>query len=110
MRRRLDMPPLPFLEPDGLMYHLDSDGSLMPYVEPIPTSPSEPSEGQELGAMTSTFLSSTQDYVVRARYLVGKQASDVDLASPILSTQDARRTIAKLERATMELRQGILGE
>jgi hypothetical protein len=106
MRRRLDIPPLPFLEPDGLMYHLDSDGTLIPYVEEAQQDSGE-SEGQELGAMTSTFFSSAQDYVSRARYLAGNSPRDGDENSP-LSAVDARRAIAKLERATEELRTGIL--
>ncbi|KAK0230505.1 hypothetical protein IW262DRAFT_1444924 [Armillaria fumosa] len=108
MRRRLDIPPLPFLQPDGKTYHLDGEGDLIPYIDDSQNNADGDSEGQELGQMQS-FLSSTQDYVGRARYLVGNQSSrDIDLAS--LSAIDARRAIAKLERATMELRQGILGD
>ncbi|KAG7449375.1 uncharacterized protein BT62DRAFT_1054189 [Guyanagaster necrorhizus] len=108
MRRRLDIPPLPFLQPDGKMYHLDGEGDLIPYIDDSQDNAEGDSEGQELGQMQS-FLSSTQDYVGRARYLVGTQSSrDIDAAS--LSAIDARRAIAKLERATMELRQGILGD
>lgn len=106
MRRRLDIPPLPFLEPDGAMYHLDVDGSLIPYIEDVSFS-SNDDEGQELGTMLPTLLSSAQDYVARARYLVGTQSLDTHSSS--LSAIEARRTIAKLERATMELRQGVLG-
>lgn len=105
MRRRLDMPPLPFLEPDGAMYHLDVDGALIPYIEDILISPNDDG-GQELGTMLPTPLSSAQDYVARARYLVGTQSPDTHSSS--LSAMEARRAIAKLERATMELRQGIL--
>lgn len=105
MRRRLDIPPLAFLEPDGAMYHLDFDGSLIPYVEDSRLSPSDNGEARELGAMTSTFLSSAQDYVARARYLVGNQLQDSDTSD---SAVEVRRAIAKVERATMELRQGIL--
>ncbi|KAF8165206.1 hypothetical protein B0H34DRAFT_228371 [Crassisporium funariophilum] len=108
MRRRLDIPPSPFLEPDGAMYHLDFEGSLIPYVEEIHTNHSESGEGQELGAMASTFLSSAQDYVARARYLVGNQSNDPDMDGSSASAVEARRAIAKLERATMELRHGIL--
>jgi len=104
MRRRLDIPPLAFLEPDGAMYHVDSDGSLIPYVE---QSHSDGDEGREMGSMTSTFLSSAQDYVARARYLAGNQLQDID-TNPQASAVDVRRAIAKVERATMELRQGIL--
>ncbi|KAJ3517969.1 hypothetical protein NLJ89_g163 [Agrocybe chaxingu] len=108
MRRRLDIPPLPFLEPDGSMYHLDFDGSLIPYVEPDhPTTP-DGNEGQELGAMSSSFFSSAQDYVARARYLVGNHSPDSERGSSTPSTLEVRRAIAKLERATTELRQGIL--
>lgn len=108
MRRRLDIPPLPYLEPDGAMYHLDSDGTLIPYVEEPQQDPNE-GEGQELGTMTSAFFSSAQDYVGRARYLAGNSPRDNDESNPT-SPVDARRAIAKLERATAELRQGILSE
>jgi hypothetical protein len=107
MRRRLDIPPLAFLEPDGAMYHVDSDGSLIPYVEESQPSHSDGDEGREMGTMTSTFLSSAQDYVARARYLAGSQLQDID-TNPQASAVDVRRAIAKVERATMELRQGIL--
>ncbi|GLB33681.1 putative protein present in Fab1, YOTB, Vac1, and EEA1 [Lyophyllum shimeji] len=107
MRRRLDISPLPFLEPDGSMYHLDSDGSLIPYVEGNVHDHGN-GEGQELGSMPSTLLASAQDYVARSRYLVGTQPQ-YDSPTPI-SAIEARRAIAKLERATMELRQGILGD
>ncbi|SJL02266.1 uncharacterized protein ARMOST_05592 [Armillaria ostoyae] len=93
--------------PDGKMYHLDGEGDLIPYIDDSQDN-ADGDEGQELGQMQS-FLSSTQDYVGRARYLVGNQSSrDIDPVS--LSAIDARRAIAKLERATMELRQGILGD
>lgn len=102
MRRRLDIPPLPFLMPDGAMYHL-ADGQLIPYVDQD-ESVFGGSEGQELSAMPSTGMSS-QDYVARARYLVGTPSlDDSDLGSGL----EARRMIAKLERATTELRQGLL--
>ncbi|KAF7971765.1 hypothetical protein HWV62_19939 [Athelia sp. TMB] len=107
MRRRLDIPPLPFLGPDGSMYHLAADGAMIPYVE---DNMSDDGEGQELGAMSSTMLSSAQDYVARARYLVGNQSRDSDANGEILNAVDARRAIAKLERATTELRQGLLGD
>ncbi|KAI0375768.1 hypothetical protein BV20DRAFT_1032181 [Pilatotrama ljubarskyi] len=104
MRRRLDIPPLPFLQPDGAMYHL-VDGQLIPYVE-HDGSDFGGSDGQELGAMPSSGLTS-QDYVARARYLVGTpQPDDRDSGSAL----EARRMIAKLERATTELRQGILSD
>ncbi|KAG5637455.1 hypothetical protein H0H81_004472 [Sphagnurus paluster] len=109
MRRRLDIPPLPFLEPDGSMYHLDADGSLIPFVEEN-TNEIGDGEGQELGSMPTTFLSSAQDYVARSRYLVGTQAQHQDVTGTSLSPVETRRAIAKLERATMELRQGILAD
>lgn len=108
MRRRLDIPPLPFQEPDGAMYHLASDGSLVPFTENDQGDFGE-GEGQELGAMTSTRLSSAQDYVSRAWYLVGTQR-DAVVGEETLSAVEARRAIAKLERATTELRQGILSK
>lgn len=108
MRRRLDIPPLPYLEPDGSMYYLDSDGTLIPYVEESQRDSNE-GEGQELGAMSSTFFSSAQDYVGRARYLAGNSPRDVGENNPV-SAVEARRAIAKLERATEELRTGILSK
>ncbi|KAG6817214.1 hypothetical protein H0H87_011572 [Tephrocybe sp. NHM501043] len=109
MRRRLDIPPLPFLEPDGSMYHLDGEGSLIPFVEDTQDNDGD-GEGQELGAMPSTLLSSAQDYVSRARYLVGNQSQHTDNSGASVSAVEARRAIAKLERATMELRQGLLAD
>jgi hypothetical protein len=108
MRRRLDIPPLPFFEPDGAMYHLAADGAMIPYIEEYQSDLGE--DGQELGTMQSTALSSAQDYVARARYLVGNQSRDADASSDAVSAVDARRAIAKLERATTELRQGILSK
>ncbi|KAJ7742474.1 FYVE-domain-containing protein, partial [Mycena maculata] len=103
LRRRLDIPPLPFLEPDGAMYHLDADGTLIPFVDE--RGEGGVADGQELGMIRPTLISGAQDYVVRARYLVGMQ-SDSSTDSPV----EARRAIAKLERATMELREGLLGD
>ncbi|KAG6868447.1 hypothetical protein C0993_002585 [Termitomyces sp. T159_Od127] len=108
MRRRLDIPPLPFLEPNGSMYHLDANGSFIPFVGD--NQENNEGEGQELGAMPSTFLSSAQDYVSRARYLVGNQSQHTDNNGTPPSAVEVRRAIAKLERATMELRQGILAD
>ena len=105
MRRRIDISPLPFLQPDGGMYYLTSDGSLIPFVDQT----SQVDDGQELGTMAPTFLSSAQDYVARARYLVGNQTKDGDASYPSRTAAEIRRSIAKLERATAELRQGILG-
>ncbi|KAF9483942.1 FYVE-domain-containing protein, partial [Pholiota conissans] len=112
MRRRLDIPPLAFLEPDGAMYHLDFDGSLIPYTEDASQTqlPDGSDGGREMSTMASTFLSSAQDYVARARYLVGNQLQDPDTEDPNVSAVDVRRAIAKVERATMELRQGILSD
>jgi hypothetical protein len=90
------------------MYHLSADGAMIPHIEEYQSDLGE-GDGQELGAMHSTLLSSAQDYVARARYLVGKQSRDAD-ANGVVSAVDARRAIAKLERATTELRQGLLGK
>ncbi|KAI6164748.1 hypothetical protein EDD17DRAFT_1801696 [Pisolithus thermaeus] len=109
MRRRLDIPPLPFMQPDGALYHLATDGTLIPYVGKVESSPGDP-DGQELGSMPPNPLSSAQDYVARARYLVGNRSRDAEIDSGELSAIEARRIIAKLERATTELRQGILGD
>jgi hypothetical protein len=105
MRRRLDIPPLPFQGSDGSMYHPALDGSLIPFVGQEQSDLED--EGQELGTMTSTRLSSAQDYVSRARYLVGTQR-DASANGEMLPAVEARRAIAKLERATTELRQGLL--
>lgn len=108
MRRRLDIPPLPYLAPDGLMYQLTNDGKLVLFV-------SEPQEeaygvdGHELGAMPASFLSMSHDYVARSRYLAGTPSA----ADPTVSSVppvEVRRSIAKLERAVMELRMGMLGK
>ncbi|TCD66928.1 hypothetical protein EIP91_000706 [Steccherinum ochraceum] len=108
LRRRLDIPPMPFLQPDGMMYHLDSDGILIPFVDE--DEDFDQDQGQEMGSMPTTGLSSAQDYVARARYLAGSPYEDSDSSSRDSSGVDVRRAIAKLERATTELRQGILGD
>nr|VWP00534.1 Pre-mRNA-splicing ATP-dependent RNA helicase PRP28 (EC [Ganoderma boninense] len=92
--------------PDGAMYHL-ADGQLIPYVEHGDgESDFGGSDGQEMSAMPTLGLGS-QDYVARARYLVGTpHPDDGDMSSAL----EARRMIAKLERATTELRQGLLGD
>jgi hypothetical protein len=100
---------LPFLELDGAMYHLNFDGTLIPYQENTFNAPDE-DEGQELTTIPSTSRSIVQDYVARARYLVGNQSQDSDANASFPSALEARRTVAKLERAVSELRQGLLGE
>jgi hypothetical protein len=104
MRRRLDIPPLPFLVPDGEYHHWLQDGTMVPTTHGFGES-----EGQELSAVPSNPLASVQDYVARARYLAGTQGGDSETADQLNSAVEARRAIAKLERATTELRQGILG-
>lgn len=106
MRRRIDIPPMPFMEPDGNFYHLLEDGELVRFVEDVPGDEGEGS--QELVSMSKFSSSHAQDYVSRARYLVGNQSPDAD--GEVLSAVDARRAIAKLERATTELRDGITGK
>lgn len=109
MRRRLDIPPLPFLGTDGTMYDLSSNGTLVPHISDV-QSDGFSGDGQELGAMPASFLSTSQDYVARSRYLAGTPAvnsqGDVDPQSAI----EARQAIAKLEHAVMELRTGMLGK
>lgn len=83
------------------MYHLDDQGGMIPYTE-SPHDDFEHGDDQELRSMPTSFLSSNHDYVSRARYLVGNQTR-----TPT-TTMETRRAIAKLERATMELRQGLL--
>ena len=109
MRRRLDIPPLPFLGKDGAMYQLSGDGSLLPYV-PEHQNSSFSGDGHELGAMPSSFLSHSQDYVARSRYLAGTPLTDAMSDANGNSAIELRRAIAKLERAVMELRTGMLGE
>lgn len=108
MRRRLDIPPLPFLQPDGAMYLLDADGALVLY-EGDDDDHFDGTDGQELGSMPSSGLTAAQDYVARARYLAGSMNNDADFVMDSSSAVQARRAIAKLERATAELREGILG-
>jgi hypothetical protein len=107
MRRRLDIPPLPFLGPDGRYHHWLQDGTMVP-VEDNSNDLGDP-EGQELSVIPSNPLSSAQDYVARARYLAGPQVGDLEAIDQSNSAVEVRRAIAKLERATTELRQGILG-
>jgi hypothetical protein len=107
MRRRLDIPPLPFLGPDGNYYHWLHDGTMVPFEDT--TNDLSDSGGQELAAVPSSPLASAQDYVARARYLAGPQVGNLETVGQLNSAVEARRAIAKLERATMELRQGILG-
>jgi hypothetical protein len=92
MRRRLDIPPLPFLEPSG-MYYVASDGAMVPAGE---------EGGEEMGQMG---LGVGQDYLSRARYVVG------ELDSPLegMSGVDYGRRVAKLERAVNDLRSGLAG-
>ncbi|KAI0068940.1 FYVE-domain-containing protein [Artomyces pyxidatus] len=109
MRRRLDIPPLPFLGPDGGFYHWLPDGTMVPFEDTIDDF--EDGEGQELGTVPSSHpLTSAQDYVARARYLAGAQTEENNVTDQHSSAIDARRAIAKLERATTELRQGMLGD
>jgi hypothetical protein len=100
MRRRLDIPSLPFMESDGLMYNLDAEGNLVPYRD------GETSTTQEMEPMPA-LTSKNDDYVGKARYLVGLQIRP-DGNGGSASGIEIRRTIAKLERAIMELKQGIL--
>ena len=107
MRRRLDIPPLPFLGPDGQYHYWLNDGTMVPVVDAV-NSFGE-SEGQELLTLPSQPLSGAQDYVARARYLAGPQVGDSEALDQMNSAVEVRRAIANLERATMELRQGIVG-
>jgi hypothetical protein len=92
------------------MYQLLGDGLLVPFVGDT-ASDDFAGEGQELGEMPSTFLSVSQDYVARSRYLAGTpHGADTPASGEQSSAVDARRAIAKLERAVMELRTGMLGE
>jgi hypothetical protein len=107
MRRRLDIPPLPFLGPDGEYHHWLHDGTMVPFEDTV--NGFGESEGQELSAVPRNLLASAQDYVARARYLAGPQVGDSETVDQLNSAVEARRAIAKLERATTELRHGIEG-
>ena len=115
LRRRLDIPSLPFLQPDGLRYYLGTDGTLLPAEENQVGS--YEGDGQEMGTFTSTIAG--QDYVSRARYLAGTQRKGsvsvglVDnngfgINGETVSAADLKRAIGRLERASIELRAGIL--
>ncbi|KAF8528769.1 hypothetical protein BU17DRAFT_37329 [Hysterangium stoloniferum] len=107
MRRRLDIPLLPFMQPDGSMYHVTTDGTLVP----LQDDSYDPDGGQELGVMPQSYLSLTQDYVARARYLAGSpRGTDSDSVNEVVSAADVRQSIAKLERAVLELRTGMLSD
>jgi hypothetical protein len=108
MRRRLDIPPLPFLSPDGEYHFWLDDGTMVPFEDTV--NGFGDSDGQELSAVSSNPLASAQDYVARARYLAGPQVGGPEFVDSLNSAVEARRAIAKLERATTELRQGILGK
>ncbi|KAF8709065.1 Protein present in Fab1, YOTB, Vac1, and EEA1, partial [Rhizoctonia solani] len=82
MRRRLDIPPLPFMEPSG-MYWVGADGGLVPVGE---------EGGEEMGA-----ISGGGDYVTRARYLVALLESP----GPHMDALEYGRRVAKLERAIL---------
>jgi hypothetical protein len=107
MRRRLDIPPLPFLGPDGGYHHWLNDGTMVPFEDTVNSFGD--SEGQELSAIPSNPFSGAQDYVARARYLAGPQVGDSEALEQLNSAVEARRAIANLEHATAELREGILG-
>jgi hypothetical protein len=107
MRRRLDIHPLPFMEPDGSMYHVADNGVLVPFVH---DDAFDPDGGQELGSMPQSYLSFTQDYVSRARYLAGSpHDNDLNAVESTSTPADVRKVITKLERAVLELRAGMLG-
>jgi len=96
------------MEPDGSMYQLTGTGSLVPFIE---DDVFDPDGGQELGSMPQSYLSFTQDYVSRARYLAGsRHGNDLDSVDSVSSAADVRKSIAKLERAVLELRAGMLGK
>jgi len=107
MRRRLDIPPLPFLGPDGEYHHWLNDGTTVPFEDTVNSFGEF--EGQELLVVANNPFSAAQDYVARARYLAGPQVGYPEALDQLNSVVEARRAIAKLERATTELRQGILG-
>lgn len=63
------------------MYHLDADGTLIPYLDENHSDSGDYIDGygQETGSIPSvTSLSGDQYYVARARYLVGTKSHDTD--------------------------------
>ncbi|GJJ07266.1 hypothetical protein Clacol_001466 [Clathrus columnatus] len=100
MRRRLDMPPLPYMGPDGGLYLISDHGMLIPRQDEA----YDPEGGQELGPVPRW----NDDYVTRARYLAGPPPdNEADGTNDLL---EVRRSISKLERAVLELRAGMLGD
>lgn len=116
MRRRLDISPLPFLQPNGKFYSLTESGALIPYVpedhrDNQSVLDSSDAGGVELSSTPSGLAG--RDYVARARYLAdgrnNRRASTS--GSPDLESLDAtqmKRIANKLERAIGELRIGLL--
>lgn len=94
LRRRLDIPPLPFLQPDGQLYMLSAEGDLVP--------PDDMDEGVVLGNVKG------EDYVSVARRLVGQ--SDPSGSGFEDDVGGLRRTVLKLERAVDALRSGVAGK
>jgi hypothetical protein len=113
MRRRLDIPALPFMESDGSLYSLTNEGTLVPHIDlnPEQNSPQVEEEGAELSSipLPSPLLSQSQDYVSRAKYLAGGHLTIED-GTTNASPATVRRSIAKLERAVSELRIGVLSK
>ncbi|KAG8716298.1 hypothetical protein FRC11_005128 [Ceratobasidium sp. 423] len=91
MRRRLDIPPLPFMEPSG-MYWVGADGALVPV-------------GEEGGEEMGTF-GGGGDYVTRARYLVGP----LEAPGPHMDAVEYGRRAAKLERGVNDLKAGLVDD
>ncbi|KAF8341512.1 uncharacterized protein EI90DRAFT_2905326, partial [Cantharellus anzutake] len=108
MRRRLDVTSLPLMQPDGNLYSLTEDGGFAPYVpDEISDLGDDEDGGVELSTLTSNGLSSHQDYISRARYLVGSSGSpSMDEMGP-QTPADIKRDINKLSRAVGELRLGM---
>ncbi|KAG8804699.1 hypothetical protein FRC16_003589 [Serendipita sp. 398] len=116
LRRRIDIPPLPFLQPDGRRYHISTDGDLIPVEDNY--GDSFEGDGQEMNAMSSLPGS---DYLSRARYLAGTQRkgslsvglldnNGAGINGEVVSAADIKRAIGRLERATIELRSGVLSD
>ncbi|KAF8505962.1 FYVE zinc finger-domain-containing protein, partial [Russula emetica] len=110
MRRRLDIPPLPFLGPDGAYHHWLNDGTMVPSRANTSFVTAGSSTAFSPSPSVAVTLYAAQDYVARARYLAGPQGGDFEALDQLNWAVEARRAIANLERATTELRQGILGD
>ncbi|CED85476.1 FYVE finger containing protein [Phaffia rhodozyma] len=115
-KRRLDVPALPFLEPDGLStpgFNLDGSrvrsnrkNESLDSASALPVEQESSVRGMELE------MNKTEDYLARARYLAGGRRRGSGGTTPGRSTDERtpatlKITLGKLERAVSGLRVGI---